>query len=578
MGIERPDERSAAITDRRTGGAPRAHAGTHVTVMQAAVYDSFMRTHSMSETARELSIGQIRVRECLVQYQRNLMRDAGRTPPPLKAMLKGDVGTRFGVSRDLMQGRPAKHHPPIASSVPASPAGTWSERPVGPRAIAAPAAGVRRLLVTGAEGGAPVHAGFVANLRAYARHLGAELIVLRSDHEALGPTAPELRSFATRRPVDVAGRLQLRPDVALPRVARSPLDRLERASPGHWAAFAHPAFELRSLPRLRGEPARVQLTTGVATVARGGAAGDHPPGALVVEIAADGATFARHVEGARGDGTFHDLDACVADGRVATNLAVEAVVFGDIHHARIDPAVVRATWRDEAGLVGRLRPRHQIMHDLCDFLARNPHDRNDPHARFLRHTTGTGDVRREMEKAAGFLADTRRPWSRTVVVHSNHDEMLARWLREADHRLDPENAEYYLDRNRALLARLRAGAGTDSFFAETLRELRADRLDGIRFLGDGESFRVAGVECGVHGHAGADGTRGSLHGLERLGVDMVVGHSHRPTASGGVHVAGVCQLDMGYNRGPTTWAVAHVIVHADGTRQHAFLDGGRFLA
>ena len=565
--------------DGRTGGAPRAHGRTHVTKAQAAVYDSFMRTRSMSETARELGLSQIRVREALVQCERNLMRDRGLTPPPLGAMLKGDVTTRFGVSRDLLQGRPAKHRPPTAFPIPATPAAGWRERPDQPRVIAAPARGVRRLIVTGAEGGAPAHGSFVANLRAYAAHLGAELIALRSDHEGLGPVAAELAPFATRRAIDVAGQLDLRPDIHLPRVARAPLDRIERASPGRWSAFAHPMFQLQSLLRLRGQRARVQLTTGTATIGRDGTASE-PPGALVVEACADGARFVRPVRGGERDGTFHDLDARVANGTVATGRAIEALVLGDIHHARMDPAVARATWGDEsdAGLVGRVRPRVQVMHDVVDFLARNPHDRVDPHARYLRHATGTGDVRREMEAAAAFLGGARRPWGRVVVVHSNHDLMLARWLRETDHRLDPENAAFYLDRQAAMLARLRAGVGDGSFLAETLRDLHPDGLDGVRFLADSESLAIAGVECGIHGHAGADGARGSFTGLERLGVDMVVGHGHRPTAAGGIYMVGVCQLDMGYNRGPTTWAVAHVVVHADGARQHVFMDGGRFAA
>lgn len=43
-------------------------------------------------------------------------------------------------------------------------------------------------------------------------------------------------------------------------------------------------------------------------------------------------------------------------------------------------------------------------------------------------------------------------------------------------------------------------------------------------------------------------------------------------------MAGVCRLNLGYNRDLTTWAVAHVVCHDDGARQHVFLDGDRFAA
>lgn len=556
-------------------------AGTHVTPAQAAAYNSFMRTHSMSETARELGRSQIRVREMLVQYERNLLRDAGVRPPTLKEMLRGDVTTRFGVSRDLRQGRPAKHPRAVAVILPTRPSGGWRERPAGSRIVAVPTRGVHRLLITGAERGAPVHAPFLANLQAYARHLGAEILALDGEDPSRGPLAPELRTFAERRPVSVGDKLDLRPDVALHRVARAPLEGLERASPGRWAAFVHPAFQLDSLPRLRLERPRIHMTTGVATRPAPQSPGGDAPGALIVELSADGAVHVRHLRGDMRDGSFHDLDARVASGRVATGLQVEAIVYGDVHHSRMDDAVARATWGDDAAgpgvpLVDRLRPRTQVIHDICHFHARSHHDRRDHHARFARHVEGNGGVRREMAAAASFLGSTRRPWGRTCVVHSNHDQALGRWLREADHRTDPENAEFLIDRERAMLARLRAGVGTETFFAETMRGLHPDGLDGVRFLTDGESLDIAGVECGLHGHAGADGAPGARWRFERLGLDLVLGHSHRPTARGGVYTAGVCQLDMGYNRGPTTWAIAHVAVHASGARQHLIMDGGRF--
>jgi hypothetical protein len=576
----------AGASDARTGKAsdrssttvpppkPMPASGTYVTPIQAAAFASFMRTHSESETARELSMSQIRVREALVQYERNLLRDAGLRPPSLKEMLKGDVSVRFHIARNLRYGRPATHPRAVAIAVPASPA--QPAVVAGWRRVAPPVAGVRRFVVTAAHPGAVPHQPFLRNLEAYASHHGAELVMT-----ALGPRNGEEPGLS-RVPIDFADRLQLRADVLPPMVSRLPLEGLQHLTDEGWSAFPHPTFQMESLPRLGTNAPRIQLTTGAVTphadpVRR--LAGRL--GALIVEMIPDGRVFARTVSArADGDGSFHDLDEHVRGGRVTTGTRVAGLVVGDLHHPRCDPATVLATWGGGTGdgLVERLRPRVQVLHDVCDMRARSHHQRRDPHARFDLHVRGTGDVRAEMAATATFIERIRLDDGVTAVVHSNHDDHFLRWLREADHRADPTNAEFMLDRERALHARIRSGAGTSTFFAETMRSLSRNGLERVRFLADGESLRIGGIECGIHGHAGPDGMRGSVVAFDRLGTDLVLGHFHHPLARGGIHVAGVCQLDLGYNRGPTSWAIAHVVCHEDGARQHVFLDGDRFAA
>src|SRR4051812_41131867 len=90
---------------------------TFVTAQQAEIHSLFVRYRSMSIVARQLGLSMIRVREALVQFQRNTMRDEGIVPPPLREMMRGDVATRFGVSRSESGGRPAIHiqHDPMVS-------------------------------------------------------------------------------------------------------------------------------------------------------------------------------------------------------------------------------------------------------------------------------------------------------------------------------------------------------------------------------------------------------------------------------------------------------------------------------
>lgn len=549
-----------------------------ITVRQREIHESFMRTQSMSDTARELGISQIRVREALVQVQRNLIRGAGDQPPTLKTMQLGDVTTRFGVSRDLRNGRPAKHQPIIAGKIETSASG-----PHASRIQVIDAAGPRCVIVTGIDGAGAPHTGFLDNLRAYAAHLDAELRLYVVGHQrSLSRMPGYVRDYIRQETVTLGDRIEVRPDVGLPRYSRYPLDGLQRVSPGRSAVIVHATPQLESLPRISAHPPRIQMTTGLASpsgriVGHRVTGQPEQMGAVVVAIGDRGDVHARRITAMpeRG-GDFYDLDAHVANGKVTTGCRVEAIVFGDIHHPLTDAGVESATW-GPGGLVDRLHPRHQVLHDLVDFHARNNHDSRDHHARFRKFAAGRDDVRAELASVSAFAASTRRPGCTTHVIASNHDHALTRWLRDSDHKADPRNAEFYLECKRIAYANLRDGRTVD-LMPEVLRAFAQDQLDGVEFVSDGQSLMLAGVEHAVHGDRGPDGRRGSVAQFESMGFDMTVGHFHSPAIRGGIYVAGLCSNAIGYERGPTSRAVAHVITHSDGARQHIFWEAGRYFA
>ena len=558
--------------------------GTFVTAQQARIHALFVRHRSMSVAARELGVSQIRVREALVQRERNLLRDQGIRPPPLREMMLGDVATRFCDPPAGIGGRPPKHARVEVRG--ADPAGSMDP---GARHFANPAVGCRRFLVTSVVAGAELHRGFWRNLQAYADRLDADLVVHRIGAVGLvGGADARLRSLVRTDPVEICGVVDVASDVRVSSQSTRPLDGAAVTRSAAWTLVPHPAVQLETVPRLRSDDVRIRMTTGAATIAGGGGRQGLRAdlGAVVVEVR-DGVAHCRHVlAAADGPGSFHDLDVHVADGVVATGRRVAAIVFGDVHHAHVDPAVAAASWglSDDGGrapgsLVDRLRPRTMVFHDVCDFSARSHHDARDPHRRFALFVQGRDDVRAELRATASFLASTRRAGCESVVVQSNHDAALVRWLREADFRQDPVNARFFLECSLALHARLADGLGPDGLFEQTLRGLADDRLAGVRFLSTGEGLEVAGVECGIHGHAAADGKRGGIQFFEAMGIRAVLGHSHRPTTRGGICSAGVCQLALDYARGSVTaWAVGHVIVHDDGARQHVIYGGGRFHA
>lgn len=96
---------------------------------------------------------------------------------------------------------------------------------------------------------------------------------------------------------------------------------------------------------------------------------------------------------------------------------------------------------------------------------------------------------------------------------------------------------------------------------------RAGLAEDVQFVSSGGSYVVGDVECGLHGDLGVGGSRGSPNQYRRFGPKTSSGHTHTPKIVDGVYVAGVsANLDQGYNRGPTTWVLAHIVQYDNGKR------------
>jgi hypothetical protein len=225
-----------------------------------------------------------------------------------------------------------------------------------------------------------------------------------------------------------------------------------------------------------------------------------------------------------------------------------------------------------------LRPKEQHVHDLLDFYARNHHDRKDPHRMFRRHVEGKDRVEDEVEEAARVLMEIDRPWCRTVVVDSNHDQAMSRWLRESDYREDPLNAVFFL---RAQLAQYEALAARDDRFHLLEWALRRyGAPERVRFLREDESHVICGdIECGMHGHLGPNGGKGSPQALARMGRRANTGHTHSAAIFEGLYVAGTSsKLRLGYTAGPGSWSHSHVITYPNGKRAIVTMYSGKWRA
>ncbi|KOX53834.1 hypothetical protein ADL19_14755 [Streptomyces purpurogeneiscleroticus] len=103
-------------------------------------------------------------------------------------------------------------------------------------------------------------------------------------------------------------------------------------------------------------------------------------------------------------------------------------------------------------------------------------------------------------------------------------------------------------------------------------------VDGVRWAYDNSSFLVDGIEHAHHGFRGVNGSKGTVQGFARTGRKLSIGDKHSPEINEGVYVAGALALQMGYNKGPSSWGVACIVQYPDGNRSIITLQRGRWRA
>ncbi len=452
---------------------------------------------------------------------------------------------------------------------------------------------VKRFIFTSAQNDTPVVAPFWKNLVAYAAHLDAELHVVGF---AYNPSVhnPNYRKFddaitpyLTHTPINVGDKLIFCAEISITPTAVQPLSGFETYTRERWGVFPHPRIALQSIPTPFDAEAKQIMTTGCVThpsytntKAGMKAQFHHIAAAVLVELDSDGDVFCRHLI-ADDKGNFQDLTRRVEDGKVQkTAYRVEAITWGDIHVEEIDEVVKEACWGDrKSSIVDVLDPKFQFFHDIVDLGRRSHHNIKDAHFRFKMWANQTESMRDAFHTGIDFLNDAARPSSVSYVVESNHDEHFQKWLRDADFKDDPVNAEFYLEATSALYAAIQRRDRKFSVFEWAMRGTRA------KFLTATQSMKICndnrrGIECAIHGHDGANGAKGHILSFAKMGSKANVGHTHSAAIHEGIYQAGTSsKLDLEYNRGGlSSWNHAHIITYPNGKRIILTMRGHKWRA
>lgn len=478
---------------------------------------------------------------------------------------------------------------------------------------------VKRYLLTCAQTNTKLYAPFWANLRAMAKHYRAEIMVStfnydtdalgqqklsklagpstkytgnRPDPEAQSWLPPELAKFICNDRIDVAPNLTFCGELQISPTARRPLSGMENYTHRKSSVIPHTTIAMKSVAGMKGEGVKLMFTTGCVTQRhyikrKEGFRAEHfhTYGALLVEVNDKGQWWCRQVEQGE-DETLRDLTLVFQDGMLIEKGArVEAITWGDIHASKIDPECAAASWGGKGSMLDTLRPRHQYLHDLLDFSRRSHHTRRDPFKVFEAYVhdnrASMGD---EFMTTAKVAADIYREWCRTVVVDANHDRHFPRALAEIDWRDDMENAELILKFTAEVLAAIRTKDKRFHLLRSALLATGVKGIDKLVFLQEDASDVVlrewhGGIECALHGDRGANGAKGTPAGIAKIARAINMADKHTAEIIDLVYVAGLsAQLDLGYNKGLSSWTQSHIITYPNGCRTIVGIWAGKFRA
>ena len=366
--------------------------------------------------------------------------------------------------------------------------------------------------------------------------------------------------------------------------ATNPLTGLESLSGAASAIYGHAQLAMRMVPVTSNRYPKVLYTTGSISQSkysdtRAGIRGDHHHGYGGIVLERDGRRF--HIRGLVADdsGGFYDLDRYYGPKSSKKAKRALALVTGDTHAQFADPKCADATFNNADSLCSVVNPEKIVRHDLLDFAASGHHNRKDPVHKIAIHAAGMQYVEKELELTTAMLNDTTPPGVENIVIASNHNEHLMRWLKEVCAPLDePWNAGVWIDLWSALKDTIYMGDGGaqcgDPFALWAEKRLTVH----AKFLDRGESCMIGGIEVALHGDAGTNGSRGSLNQFAKLGVKTITGHSHTPGIKHGAYAVGTSsRLKLSYNRaGASSWAHCHCIIHPNGKRQLVFVIDGKW--
>lgn len=455
-------------------------------------------------------------------------------------------------------------------------------------------------LVTWAQAETEIHKQFWENMKAYADHIGAEIVVsagryknpnsieksreIESKEKSKSIWAKEVRDYLYASRVELNDMLTVLCDVKIQPTNVYPINGVNGFTGEKTSIVPHPKVQLKSLPVLNDYPQKLVLSTGSCTVenytdTRIGKKGEfeHELGFVIAEIVDDKQFFIRQVQ-ADDSGRFYDLNYCVNYGHVNNSFkskedfAYPFIVWGDLHLTQEDPIAVDLATK----LTNDLRVENVILHDIFDGVSINPHSEKDPFRMLEKEVSRENDLGWELDNLINWLDEyqDKLEWSNIHIVASNHNDFLDRFLRDTDWRKSANKA-LYLELSYIKSQGLATKGMVNYLIDKHLTNRESDRIKTYAY---GESLKMhGGWECGLHYDKGVNGSRGSIGQFKDLSTKTIGGHGHSAQRYGGaIMTPTLTKLQLDYNAGSlSSWVQGVTLGYPNGkASQIIFINGG----
>ncbi len=279
----------------------------------------------------------------------------------------------------------------------------------------------------------------------------------------------------------------------------------------------------------------------------------HEYGFCVVDVLDDKLYLPRLVQ-AQDNGTFIDLGIKYVHGNDPEEVKAHVLVLGDSHCSELDPLVDKAN--DE--MICHFDPSFIHFHDVFNSRCINLHELDDEIAETDKVEKGADSLEEELLFTGDYIAKKAKLASRGEIIinYSNHDDMLYRWLAQGSYKNDKKNRRMA----HKILGEFQKG---DSILETALRII-GQTPQNVKFLKLGEDAIYWGYQCGLHGHKGKNGARGSLKTLMEEGK-IIMGHVHQLEVNqGSASVGTSSKIPLDYQLGQLSTSMAGNVIIYDG--------------
>ena len=437
----------------------------------------------------------------------------------------------------------------------------------------------KRFIITTAVSGQPMHEGFIKSIDGYCKANNAKLLLLPShdpahnlDNEIEWHFDPSLLDYDF-----IFEEMALNSNVFISEIRVTakqinPVTGLTEISQNKGSfIFASPKQSLEFDSVSANKLPHARMSTGACTLpnyksTRGNslrtaylATFQHVIGAVIVEVEDERIYHFRQIQAAP-DGSFCDL-GLEYNGSKSPRKIQSTLVMGDYHAGEHDNQAVEAN----IDIIDSLGVEEVIFHDMFNAASVNPHESSQIMIRAERTQSGLHSLEKELEITAQEFDRIlgRKSVKRGVVVKSNHDDMIDRWVSRASFAQDPVNFKI-----GCRLAAELFGTNKD-FFEEGLKLVGLPKYyEKLVWLTVDQDYMIGGVNCGAHGDKGPNGARGSIKSMAKAYPKCIVGHSHTPGIfKGAFQVGTTSKLRLGYNKGPSSWVHSSCLLYPNGQRQ-----------